>query len=188
MTPRQVCAVLWLLLAICALIGGAAEEGQMVLVAWVGAIVMLLVTVILVRPKTEERLARPLPYRVVSGLLLALALTGGVLALVPDASEASQAYGVFFALIAVVVYRAVIARGASTAMRTLALAMFLFLPFVVVANIGCKCGRYSEPEHWSAGASSLVLQVFLFALPVLVACALLAFAPRTDELPEARVL
>jgi hypothetical protein len=185
---RLVCAACWLLSLAFALLGYGLEDGGITLLAWGAAVVMTLVTFAAVKPGRDEHLVHPLAYRAVVGLVLGLALAGCVLALLPDASEDSQAFGVYFGVAALLVYRVLVARGSRRAIMAILVLSWTWIPFLVVTSVGCACGRYARPEHWTEDASEAVLAVFLFALPVLAVAALLAFRARRGELPEARVL
>ena len=185
---RIVCMSLWAITLVMAIAGIALEHGMLLLLSWGGAVTMLLVTVAVAKPRRDEQLVRPLLYRTTTGAFLGVALAGGLLALVPDASEQSRVFGAFFAVAAILAYRAVIARGPKAAMVAVAICVFTWIPFVAVTMVGCRCRKFIPPPHWTEEGSVLAMQVLVHALPVLAAIALFCFVPRDSELPEARAL
>jgi len=186
---RWICASLWMLVLAAALAGMLLGNGRGQLIAFVAAVVVTIVTAVMAKLARDERLAYPVAYRIAAGALLAVALAGVVLALVPHASEASRIAGVFFGLVSLLAYRAVVARGPRTAMFTVVIAMWAWLPIGFITLIGCKCGpHFVRVPHATEVATWVTLRVLLLLLPVLAGAALLAFAPRRDFMPDARVV
>jgi hypothetical protein len=184
---RRLCAALWMFVLAVALGSYAFQAPRAGLLAFVSAIVVSAMTVIMSKPTRDERLERPLTYRIAAGALLALSLAGGVLALVPRASEKSQILGVFFLIVSVIAHRALVAKGPGRALFGVVVLMWTWLPFVFVTLLGCKCG-YDRMVHWSEVASTGLVRGLVLMLPVLAIAALLAFAPRRDFVPDARVV
>lgn len=184
---RRFCAALWLCVFGAAAAGAVIGDGRASLAAFGLAVLASLLTVVMAKPGHDERLMVPVGYRVATGAVLGAALAGAALALLPGACEASKVTGVFFGLAAVLAYRAVVARGPRAAVVAVIVAMWSWIPFAFVAFCGCR-GGYRGAARWSEIASSVTLHAFLLLLPIAAAAALLAFAPRRDELPDARVL
>ena len=187
-TRRTVCAALWLVVLLAAVLGLGGGDGALILLAWLAALVLTVATVGLARLSRDEVLFHPHAYRVMAGLLFGLALAGAALALVPDATDTSQLFGVWFGVMAICTYRAVLARGPRAAMMAVAIGVCSWLPFAFVTLVGCKCRRFAYVVHWSELATHEVVKLLLLALPVLAVGALLGFRPRADTLPPARAL
>ncbi|MDQ3334478.1 MAG: hypothetical protein M4D80_04910 [Myxococcota bacterium] len=186
---RRLCAAFWMFVLAAAIGSIVFEEPRAGLVAFASAVVVSFLTIVMSKLTRDERLDRPGAYRIAAGALLVVSLAGGVLAVVPHASEKSQILGVFFGLVAVLSYRALVAQGPRRAMFGVVIAMWTWLPFLVVTMIGCSCGRrFERVEHWSEVASTGLLSVLVMMLPVLATASLLAFVPRRDFVPDARVV
>jgi hypothetical protein len=129
----------------------------------------------------------PIAYRVVTGAVLATVIFGFALMFVANASGTSQLMGTFFGFISLFACFSLVAKRPRTAMWMIVATMWSWLPFVVVANLGCK-RRFEPPPHWTELASLAALRGLLLLLPVVAIVTLLAFVPRRDAMPDARVL
>ena len=186
---RRLCAAFWVLVLAAAVGGFLLHDARLGVIAFASAVVVSFLTVIVSKLARDERLERPLAYRIAAGAVLAVSLAGVVCALVSHASDRSQIYGVFFGLVAFLSYRALVARGPRRAVFAVVIAMWTWLPFIVVTLIGCKCGRrFERIPHWTESASTDVLRVLVMLMPVLAIAALVAFVPRRDEVPDMRVV
>jgi hypothetical protein len=180
--PRRVCAVLWLGVLATAL--GGFVSPMLYITAFLGAFMMMVMTVMTSRIRRDEQLRHPLAYRLAAGTLLVVTLVGVAIGLWPGARDTSQLLAVLFGIVALLAYRAFVARGPSHAMFVVAVTMFLWIPFAFLSLLGCHRPGYVTP--WSTTASLQVLQIMVLMLPVLAVAALLAFAPRKPgELPHA---
>jgi len=186
---RTVCAVFWALTFVLALGGLVTHNPLAVMSAWAATVVLTIVTAILAKLGREELLVRPRLYRGVTAVALVAALGGCLLGVLPHASEWSRVFAVFFAVAAIVTYRAVIARGPRAAMLAIVIVSWTWLPFVMLMLTGCGCRHrdYVYVPAWTEIGSEVLLQITLLLVPILGAVTLLAFAPRSDELPEARL-
>jgi hypothetical protein len=187
---RRVLAIGWFL-AVCTAIGGwfAAGSGVrfgLVTGAWFAGLFLVVCTSALARPGIDERLERPLVYRAVAGLAFALPLAGMLLTRVPHASDDPYLLFPYFFVMALLGYRVMVARGPRRIVRAMVAAELVWLPLIVVLGMGCKCGRYVEPS-WTEGATYRLLFAIQVVDAALIGVAMLAFKPRVEWLPEARV-
>ncbi len=185
---RLLCAWFWVVVLVAAAIAFVAQQPTTALFAFTTAVVVSLLTVVMSKLSREEQLVQPVAYRIAVGALLFIAVAGGVIALLPGVSDASLVYGAFFALVAVLAYRALVAPGPSRAIATVVIAMWTWIPFAAVTLIGCRRYDPHEPPHWSELASMTLLRLALLLLPVVAVAGLLAFVPRRDEVPVMRVV
>jgi hypothetical protein len=186
---RLFCAALWMFVFVLALASILLDAPRAGLGAFGFAVVVSFVTIAMSKLSREQQLVHPVAYRIATIGVLAVALAGVVFALVPGASKMSHLFGVFFGLVAILAYRAVVARGPTRAMVAVVVAMWTWLPFMFLTLIGCRY-RYAKFEpapHWTEVSSSMTLRVLLLMLPVLATAALLSFA-RRDAIPDARVV
>lgn len=187
---RRVLAIAWVLTVCVALAGWFASEADvgfgMIAGAWFSALFLLLWTSALARAGADERLERALAYRVVAGIAFALPLAGLLLTRVPHASGDTYVLSPYFFVMAVLGYRVMVARGPQRIVRAMAAGLLVWLPLIVVLGMGCHCGPYVEP-NWTEGATYRLLFTTQLVDAALIAVALLAFKPRTEWLPEARV-
>ena len=184
--PRRVGALLWfgvLVIALGSFVFESSTAGQ---AGFVCAIVVSFVSVAMARPTREERLVRPVGYRIAIGALLVVALAGASVGLVPHASGPSQLLGVYFGIVAVLAYRALVARGPRRAIIVVVIAMWTWLPFLLVTLVGCR--RFAPAPHWSELASLELLRLLIMMLPVVAIAALLGWVPRRDDVPDMRVV
>jgi hypothetical protein len=187
---RRVLAIAWLLL-VCAAIGGwfaseSAVRFGLITGAWFAGLFLLLCTSALARLGADERLERALAYRVVAGVAFALPLAGLLLTRVPHAADDTYLMAPYFFVMALLGYRVMVARGPRRIVRAMVAAELVWLPLIVVLGMGCKCGPHVEPS-WTEGATYRLLFAIQLVDAALIAIALLAFKPRTEWLPEARV-
>ena len=185
---RRVCGWLWMFVLLAAVAATVVGNGRAQFLAFGLAVMMTIGTAVMGKLTRDERLVHPVAYRIAAGALLAVALAGVVLALVPHASEVSRLAGVFFGLVSLLAYRAVVARGPRTAMFTVVIVMWAWLPVGFLALVGCKWPHYVRVPPWTQVATWLTLRASLLLLPVLAGAALLAFAPRRDSMPDAHVV
>ncbi len=186
---RRFCAWVWIALGALGVQSRFGDAPELIIYAWFGALAMTLITVASCRLADEQRLVRPRLYRAASIALLAVALEGVAFGFVPDASELSHLMAVYFGLIAVLAYRAVVARGPGASLLATTLGLVCWLPIGMITMMGCKCGaaRFRVP-HWTEAATWTGLQVTLLLLVLATAAALVAFAPRKDCVPDARLV
>jgi hypothetical protein len=184
---RSRCAVGWAGVTALATFGVLADQPGWVLLAWAAALVLMVVTRPAARPGAEESLERPRVYRAAAALLLVVAGAGVVLGLLPDASGWSRWFAPFFGLVALLAYRAVVARGPRPAMLAATVSFWTWLPFGFVTLLGCKEPPFA-PSHWTEAASQLTLTVTLLSLGLVAAAALASFRRPTHALPPARTL
>jgi hypothetical protein len=158
------------------------------LFGWLFSLSMLVVTGRALKGADDERLAWPLAYRAATIAVVALAVGGALLATVPEAGAISDLFAVYFAVIALAAYHALIARGPRKALGVAAATQLLAVPFgflAALASIGCRLHRESP---WTDRATMLAwLGSELLAL-VLMAVATVAFRPHDTRVPEARVI
>lgn len=168
-----------------------ADQPLGVACGWLFSLPMLLVTGRSLKRADSETLMWPLAYRAAAGALLALAIAGALLATVPEASGISSLFAAYFLVIALLAYRAFVARRPITAVSVAAATQLLALPFgflAALASMGCKCGHYYRPSPWTDRATMLAwLGSELLALS-LMAIAPVAFRPRDERVPEARIV
>src|SRR5262245_37387529 len=120
-TTRRTFAALWLGVLAAGVGGVVGHNHPLLLCTWLASVLIMIGTAATARLGKDEHLVHTRPYRLVAGALLVVALAGSVLGFVPGASDASQLYAVFFMPIAVLAYRSVVARGASSAVGTAAI-------------------------------------------------------------------
>src|SRR5262245_20510158 len=128
MTGRHTCAALWALATALAVTGRISNDGPLVVLAWVLAALLTVITVLGADLSRDERLVRPVGYRIATGALLAVALAGIVLGLVPGATETSKLIAFYFGLVAVFAHRAFVAARPGPAILTVTVAMYTWLP------------------------------------------------------------
>ncbi len=188
MTARRVVAALWLSLAAAAAIGHAWDVPLAVVAAWFGALLVLGASGSSVQARGEERLERPRLYRAVSALAFAVPAGGALLATVPGHDGLAALFAPYFAVVALLQYRALVASSPRGAPLAMCVALLLWLPFCFpLAFMGCKCcGWMPPPPHWTKTAVPLALFATMALDAVLCAAALLSFAHR-DDVPEARL-
>jgi hypothetical protein len=187
-SSRGFCAALWgFVLAF----GGVAtmfSDTMGVTLSVLAAFIATLLTLGMGKPTINERLDRPRLYRAVTGAFLAIALFGVVLAAVPGANDTTKVLAVYFGLVALLAYRAVVSSGPRAAVVAVTLAMITLAPIGFVSLLTCGCRRDYQPPPWTEAASLYTLEVMLLMLPVLAIAALLAFRPRHDFVPDAIAL
>lgn len=187
---RRVLAITWFLLVCTAVAGWFASQPSvrvgMLTGAWFSGLVLLLCTSALARPGADERLDRALAYRAVAGVAFALPLAGLLLMRVPHASDDTYALAPYFFVMALLGYRVMVARGPRRIVRAMVASQLTWLPLIVVVSMGCKCSRYVEPS-WTEGATYRLLFAIQLVDAALIGIALLAFSPRTEWMPEAKV-
>lgn len=188
MTARRWLAAVWIVLVLIALIGHLADLPLAIVGAWFGALMMLGATGSTVRAQRDERLERPRAYRIVAAVAFVIPLGAALLTWVPHHSDWSTALSPYFALVAWLAYRALVARGPRPAMVAMTVSLLAWLPFMVLLGLGCKCGHHVEPPiHWTETVSWLALLATQLMNGLAVAASLVSFVPRTDEVPEARL-
>lgn len=187
---RQVCAVLWGVLVALALAGMLAGTYGVVALAWLGAVALLFITVIGTRPARVARLVEPYAYRGAATVLLAVNVAGVVLGCLPGATETSRLLALYFGLIGVFGYRALVASRPGPALLTVTITLFAWLPaaFVAAVSGGCKRPYYHRVIPLTEHASVALCHAAVLLVGVLAAAAVAGFAPRTDELPDARIV
>src|SRR5512133_124271 len=120
---RRVCAVMWGLLVAFALAGLLVHNYALVGLTWIGAVALLFITVAGTRPTRVARLVEPFAYRGAGTALLAVNV----------ATETSQLLALYFGLIGVFGYRALVANRPGPALLTVAIALFAWLPAAFLA-------------------------------------------------------
>jgi hypothetical protein len=189
MEARRACAFVWSILVVLALVGCAGRAPLAVVAAWVIALGATFFTSRATRNAIDERLDYPLAYRTAAAVALAVPLAGALLVAVPGHSDVTSLFAVYFLLIAVLAYRALVATGPRAALATLAAAQLLAVPFVLVGavmSMGCKCGHHPPPpwtDRWTLIACAVAQ---LFAM-IAAGIAPIAFHPRDPDMPEARL-
>ena len=188
MTARRVVAALWLSIAAAATIGHVWDVPLAIVGAWFGALLVLAGSGSSVRARGDERLERPVLYRATAAVAFAAPLAGALLATVPHHDDHATLFVPYFSIVALLQYRALVANGPRAAPLAMCVAVLLWLPFCLPLTMGCKCYRYDPPPpHWTETAVPLALFTTLVLDAVLCAVALLSFAHRDDDLPEARI-
>lgn len=185
---RRVLATLWLVMVATALIGGLAHEPVAVACAWLVGIVVLPFTGALAAARAEERLELPVAYRAVAAIAFAVPLAGALLVEAPDPSGESYLFAPYFVIMALLGYRVLVARGPRRVLRTTVVSLLAWPPLGVFLFMGCRLqGFVPPPPHWTAIATERLLLLTQVVNGALCAVALLAFAPRHELVPEARV-
>jgi hypothetical protein len=188
MTARRWLAAVWIVLAATAAVGHVADVPLAIVGAWFGALLMLGGTGSTAKAQADERLERPRTYRTVAAIGFAIPLGAALLTWVPHHADWTTILSPYFVLVAWLAYRAVVARGPRPAMLAMTVSLFAWLPFMVLMCIGCKCARYDPPPpHWTETVSWLALLATQLMNGLTVAAALISFARRTEEVPEARL-
>lgn len=188
MTARRVVATLWLSLVAATLAGYELREPLVLVGAWFGALLVLGASGSSVKARGEERLERPRLYRAVAAIAFVVPVAGALLATVPHHDDVATLFVPYFSIVALLQYRALVANGPRAAPLAMCVAVLLWLPFCLPLTMGCKCYRYDPPPpHWTETAVPLALFTTLVLDAVLCAVALLSFAHRDDDLPEARI-
>lgn len=182
---RRALAIVWFLLVAGAFASWLAEP-LLLAALWFVALVLLGVTSRISRPRGDERLELPAAYRAVAAVAFAVPLAGALLSQLPHASDVSALFAPYFALMAWLGYRAMVARGPYRALLATTVGVLVWLPFTVLLGFGCKCGPY-RPPHWTELATLRLLLAVQLVNGFTSAVALLAFQPRNEWLPEARL-
>jgi len=187
---RRVCAVMWGLLVAFALAGLLVHNYALVGLTWIGAVALLFITVAGTRPARVARLVEPFAYRGAATTLLAVNVAGVTLGCLPGATETSQLLALYFGLIGVFGYRALVANRPGPALLTVAIALFSWLPaaFLAALTCGCKNPHYHREIPLTEHASIALCHAAVLLVGVLAAAALAGFEPRADELPDARLV
>lgn len=160
MTAGRSLAAVWVLLVATAAIGHVADAPLAIVGAWFGALLVLAGSGSTVKAQHDERLERP-----------RVSDRRGHRVRGPARSGAAD----------------VGAAPRSLEHRALTVSLLAWLPFTVL-GMGCKCGHYVEPPiHWTETVSWLALLATQLMNGLTVATSLVAFARRTDEVPEARI-
>jgi hypothetical protein len=186
MNRRRVLATAWLVVVALAVTAGLVGQPLALFGLWFAALMLLAMSSAIARPQREERLELPLAYRTTAAIAFALPLAGALLTQVPHASGVTYLFAPFFVLMAWLGYRTLVARSAYRALLTTTFGLLVWLPFCVFLGFGCKCG-HPPPPHWTELATLRILLAIQLVNGFASAVALLAFAPRPDWLPEARV-
>jgi hypothetical protein len=186
---RRWCGALWASTLAMGIGAFLVRAGPLMLLAWCVGVALSLLTAFGVKLSSDEQSIQRGPYRLIAGALLVVSLAGCVLGLVPDASEISQFFAVFFATVACLAYRALRSRGPRAAVVAVFITLWSWLPFAVLPLMGCRRpGAFIRVPHWTETASYAAMPVSLFLVVALATAALFAFRPRTDAVPEARVV
>jgi len=188
MTARRVVAGMWLSLVAATLAGWELREPLVIVGAWFGALLVLAGSGSSVKARREERLERPRLYQAVAAIAFVVPVAGALLATVPHHDDLATLFAPYFAIVALLQYRALVATGPRPAPLAMCVAILLWLPFCFPLLLGCKCYRYDPPPPgWTEAAVPLALFTTLVLDGILCAVALLSFAHRDDDLPEARI-
>jgi hypothetical protein len=188
MTARRVVAGMWLSLVAATLVGYELREPLVLVGTWFGALLVLGASGSSVKARGDERLERPALYRAVAAIAFVVPVAGALLATVPGHDDIATLFAPYFAIVALLQYRALVATGPRPAPLAMCVAVLLWLPFCFPLMLGCKCYRYdAPPPSWTETAVPLALFTTLVLDGILCAVALLSFAHRDDELPEARI-
>jgi hypothetical protein len=183
MAPRQLCAVLWLVLLAIGLLSYV--YANLAPIVFFGSFALMFVTVRLSRVTSREVCTMPVAYRGAIAILLATALLGVVLGLLPAARDTSKVLAILFGVVSLLSYRALVARGPSAAIAAVAIILVLWFPFAFLALFGCH-PRGGTP--WTTIATMRCLVATMLLLPITASITLLSFTPRQSELPDARLL
>lgn len=187
-SSRRFCAVLWGFVFAFGGVATAFSDPMGVTLSILAAFVATLLTLGMGKPTINERLDRPHLYRAVTGTFLAVALFGVVLGVLPHANDTTKTLAMYFGLVALLAYRALVATGPRAALVAVTLAMITLAPVALVSFVTFGC-RYDAPRPtWTAAASVYTLEAVLLLLPALAIAALLAFRPRHDFMPDALLL
>lgn len=187
-SSRRFCAVLWGFVLAFAIAAMVYEDPMALTLTAICGFVTLLLTLGMGKAAIDERLARPRQYRLVTGAFLALAVFGGVLGMLPDASDDARVLAVYFGIVALYAYRGLVARGPRPALGAVSIAAIASLPFMFLIAVTGGCGRGPAVVPWTQVASRVTLEILMLMVPVLAAVTLIAFSPRHDFVPEARAL
>jgi hypothetical protein len=186
MGKRHVLAIAWGVLVLAALTSWLARQPLALFGLWFATLMLLTLSSALARPQTDERLELPVAYRAAAAVAFALPLAGALLSQVPHASGVSSLFAPYFALMAWLGYRTLVARGSHRALFATTVGILVWLPFCVFLGVGCKCGP-PKPPHWTELATLRILLATQLVNALTSAVALLAFQPHAEGLPEARV-
>ena len=190
MEARRACAFVWSILVAAALLSWAGEAPLGAVAVWLIALPVIFFTSRAMRGAVDERLDLPTGYHAAAAAALVVPVAGALLAVVPGHSDLSSLFAVYFVAIAMLAYRALVARGPRGALATLTGAQLLGIPFVFLCalfSMGCKCGHYREPpwtDRWTLITFALTQ---LFAM-IAAGVAPIAFHPRDEAMPEARLV
>jgi hypothetical protein len=188
MKARRVCAGIWLSLVAVALLGDLGDQPIVIVFAWFGGLLMLGGTGSTIRAEATERLERPRLYRAVAAVAFVIPMATALLVELPTHSAWTTILAPYFAIVAWLQYRALVARGPRPALVAMCVSLLLWLPEMLFLGMGCKCGHYiAPPVHWTEPVTWAALIVSQLVNAVLAATALVSFARRTEELPEARL-
>jgi hypothetical protein len=188
---RQVLAFLWATALMLGFGSLLAAQPHMILFSMLATGILMPFTISVGKPSRNERIVRSGVYRVAWIVTLVAALCGVAFGLVPGAIDTSKVMAVYFGVVAIVSYTALVARGPSAAMVATMISLVLWIPFVFITLMGCGCGSRDEAEyvpHWTGEASIAALTLVIFFVMVSLIATLVAFVPRDDQLPDARAL
>jgi hypothetical protein len=183
---RHLFAMLWLAVFSLGAMSAVLDAPEFAGLSLLGFVFVALLTLSLGKLEAEESLAWPLAYRVIVGAWFGLALCGALLGLVPGSSEASRFFGVYFGVVAVLAYRAILARGPRHAVNAAVISVLLWFPMLVFLMRGER--GMEGATHWSEPTTLVMLQVFMLVLPIIGATTVVAFKPRQITIPAARAL
>jgi hypothetical protein len=184
MDRRRVVAIAWGLAVALGLASWLASPVLGLTVLWFASLLLLAVSLPLAPMYIDERLELPLAYHTVAAVAFLVPLAGTLLAALPHSSSDMQQFVPFFMLLAWLGYRSLVARNAHQALLLTVSCLLLWVPFGLL--FGYEHGSWQPPD-WTELVSFRVLFAAQFVTAVASGTALLAFRPRTEGLPEARV-
>jgi len=180
---RTSLAVLWASATCCGAIGRAFDVPLWELAAWFAAVALLVATVVVARFAREETLVRPLVYRAAAVAWLAVALAGFAIGFAPGATDISEVYILYFAIMMILAYRAVVARGPRPAMLAVTVSLFAWLPLGALTLMGGH-PRHPRPTPVMTVATNTALAGVLLLAGLVATAALVSFRS-ADGLPTA---
>ena len=189
MDRRRACALVWSLLVVLGLVSWFGAAPMAILVIWLVALPTIFFTSRATRDAHDERLDLSVAYRTAAAAAFAVPVGGALLAAVPGHSGLSTIFVPYFGLVAFLAYRALVARGPRRALAALTAAQLVSVPFLflgALGSLGCKCGHWREPPWTDRWTFVLCFATQLFAM-IAAGVALIAFSPRDEFLPEARL-
>jgi hypothetical protein len=188
---REWYASLWGADLLVGILASAGDAMSVVAWTWLTSLGLLIATMWRTNLRRDERLIWPRSFRWVAHAMVAVAVLGVALAAVPHAARGTQWLAPFFAMIAALAWRSAVARGPSAVFLTVTVTLVTWVPFMLPLAIKC-CRRRPHveppPPHWTEPAMFAALQITVLLAGLLAIAALVAFRPRTDELPDARAL
>lgn len=191
MEARRACAFAWTLVVALAVFAWIGAVPLAVVAAWLFALPVIFCTSRATRGAHDERLDLPLAYRTAAGAALAVPLAGALLAVVPGHSDISSLFAVYFMAVAFFAYRAVVATGPRRALAAMTTAQLLGVPFLflaALASMGCKCGPYRREPPWTDRWTLVAFLVTQLVAAIAAGVAPIAFHPRDEDMPEARLV